>query len=218
MWIGKGGLSNISGSPEHGAYRWEAPTFPTFQNCVTSSVLEKPQVHNETHCQVSLVLFWVHLHSFSQSLTGWLRGTLWGWILGTLTDLSGWQEVGLLSSENFTGFLVNLSSWFRGRTWLQLLMDTCEISGCCAYRHRSQPPAVRREYCWALFKEAGCISWTFYPSLLFPLSIKHARKMRHEVLGLLNPVWHFSRVNFGIKWIPIYNEAAKGRGTCCSPK
>lgn len=86
------------------------PPPPTFKNFVTSPVLEKPQVHNETHCQVSLVLFWVHLHSFSQSFTGWLRGILWGWILGTLTDLSGWHEVGLLSSENFTGFLVNLSS------------------------------------------------------------------------------------------------------------
>lgn len=147
-------------------HRWEAPTFPTFQNCVTSPILEKPQVHNETHCQVSLVLFWVHLHSFSQSLTGWLRGTLWGWILGTLTDLSGWQEVGLLSSENFTGFLVNLSSWFRGRTWLQLLMDTCEISECGIYCPRSQPTALGREFWWALFKEAGYIlKLSIYPSI-----------------------------------------------------
>lgn len=194
-------------------HRWEAPTFPTFQNCVTSPVLEKPQVHNETHCQVSLVLFWVHLHSFSQSFTGWLRGTLWGWILGTLTDLSGWHEVGLLSSVTFTGFLVNLSSCLgvghafctQGHLWCMLQ----QVPVCGNVEGILLSPPIQE----------GCsYSRTFYSSLLFPLSIKHVRKVRLEVLSWPKLAWIFAGVYFWIKWVLIYGKTAKVKGTSCSPK
>lgn len=83
-------------------------SFPTFQSSVMSPALKNPRFI------MKLVIRWVFfcfesIHTGSHSpLVGDFRGTLWGWILGTVTDLSGLHKVGLLPSENITCFLVNL--------------------------------------------------------------------------------------------------------------
>lgn len=177
MWKGQGWARELMGSLEEDEvfcqvnregyqthqvhlsmeHSYEAPTFPTFKNFVTSPVLEKPQVHNETHCQVSLVLFWVHLYSFSQSFTGWLRDIIWGWILGTLTDLSGWHKVGLISSENFAGFLVNLSSCLRARHGFCYSRTLWDLQVWCVLLLQVHIYGNMEGILRALFKEAGHI-------------------------------------------------------------
>ena len=68
------------------------------------------------------------------------RGRLGGWILGTLTDLSGLHTVGSLPSEKSTGFLVNLLPCSEGEPgchpwWVWGWQVSCETPPslrCCA--------------------------------------------------------------------------------------
>lgn len=81
------------------------PPFPTFQSNVMSPALKNPRFI------MKLVIRWVlfcfesiHTVSHSPSL-GDFRGTLWGWILGTLTDLSGLHKMGLVPQRTSLAFL-----------------------------------------------------------------------------------------------------------------
>lgn len=88
--------------------------FPKFQSSVMSPALKNPRFIMKLEIRWVLFCFEsIHTVSHSPSL-GDFRGTLWGWILGTLTDLSGLHQVGLLPSENISCFLVNLPCSERG--------------------------------------------------------------------------------------------------------
>lgn len=105
--------------------------------------------------------------------------------------------MGLLSSENFTGFLVNLSSYLGAR------------HGFCYSRTLVGSPGVVRAatgpHLWecggspaSLIQSSWAYSGTFSSSPLFLLSIEYVKKKkkRPEVLGRLNLAWVFVGVHF----------------------
>ena len=116
------------------------PPFPVFQSDVMSRALKNPRFIMKPVIRWALFCFEsIDIVSHSPALAE-LRGRLGGWILGTLTDLSGLHTVGSLPSENSTGFLVNLLPCSEGEPgchpwWVWGWQVSCETPPslrCCA--------------------------------------------------------------------------------------